>query len=84
MIVKDLDWAILMSIIMGYRAGKWDIPALNNLTVSEKCEWINKFNTSSKKFKETDWKNARRPERQVNMLPDSFLISKLDEMQKAI
>ena len=84
MIVKDLDWAILMSVIMGYRACKWDIPALNNLTVSEKCEWINKFNTSSKKFKETDWKNARRPERQVNMLPDSFLISKLDEMQKAI
>lgn len=82
--VKDLDWAIIMSVIMGYRAGKWDIPALNNLTVSEKCEWINQFNSSKKKFKETDWKNARRPERQVNMLPDSFLISKLTEMQKAI
>ena len=82
--VKDLDWSILMSIIMGYRAGKWDIQALNNLTVSEKCDWINKFNSSNKKFKETDWKNARRPERQVNMLPDSFLISKLTEMQKSI
>lgn len=82
--VKDLDWAIIMSIVMGYRAGKWDIPALNNLTVSEKCEWINQFNSSKRKFKETDWKNARRPERQVNMLPDSFLISKLTEMQKAI
>lgn len=82
--VKDLDWSILMSVIMGYRAGKWDIPALNGLTVVEKCEWINKHNTSKKKFKQSDWKNSRRPERQVNMLPDSYLLDKLTEMQNAI
>ena len=81
--VKDLDWSILMSIIMGYRAGKWDIPALNGLTVFEKCEWINKHNTSKKQFKQSDWKNSRRPERQVNMLPDSYLLDKLTEMQDA-
>lgn len=82
--VKDLDWSILMSVIMGYRAGKWDIPALNGLTVFEKCEWINKHNTSKKQFKQSDWKNSRRPERQVNMLPDSYLLDKLTEMQNAI
>lgn len=82
--VKDLDWSILMSVIMGYRAGKWDIPALNGLTVVEKCEWINKHNTSKKQFKQSDWKNSRRPERQVNMLPDSYLLDKLTEMQNAI
>lgn len=79
--VKDLNWSILMSVIMGYRAGKWDIPALNGLTVAEKCEWINKHNDSKKQFKQTDWKNSRRPERQVNMLPDSFIQNKLLEMQ---
>lgn len=82
--VKDLDWSILMSVIMGYRAGKWDIPALNGLTVFEKCEWINKHNSSKKQFKQSDWKNSRRPERQVNMLPDSYLIEKLTEMQNDI
>lgn len=79
--VKDLDWSILMSVVMGYRAGKWDIPALDGLTVAEKCEWINKHNDSKKQFKQTDWKNSRRPERQVNMLPDSFIQNKLLEMQ---
>lgn len=61
--IKDLDWSIIMSIIMGYRAGLWDIPALNNKTVVEKCEWINKHNTSKKKFNKNDWKNARRAQK---------------------
>ncbi len=80
-VVKDLDWSILISIIMGYRAGKWDIPALNGKTVAEKCSWINEHNSSSRKFKESDWKNARRPERQANMLPAEFLKDKLSELQ---
>lgn len=78
--VKDLDWAIIVSVIMGYRAGKWDIPDLNGLTVAEKCDWINKHNDSNKKFKPTDWKNCRRPERQVNMLADENLLEKLAEL----
>lgn len=82
--IKDLDWSILMSIIMGYRAGLWDIPALNNKTVVEKCDWINKHNNSKKQFNKNDWKNARRPERQVNMLPKSYLTDKLEEMQNDI
>lgn len=84
MIVKDLEWSILMSVIMGYRSGKWPIPALDDLSVADKCKWINKHNNSKKVFKQTDWKNARRPERQVNMLPDSFLKEKLLEMQNDI
>ena len=82
--IKDLDWAIIMSVIMGYRAGLWDIPALNNKTVVEKCDWINKHNNSKKQFNKNDWKNARRPERQVNMLPKSYLSDKLEEMQNDI
>lgn len=82
-VVKDINWSILSSIIMGYRAGKWDIPALNNKTTKERIEWINTHNSSSKKYTENDWKNARRPERQVNMLPLSIIQSKLEEMQNA-
>lgn len=78
--VTDLDWSILLSCIMGYRSGKWDIPELNNKTVKGKCDWINTHNTSKKEFKVSDWKNARRPERQVNMLPDRYLVTKLAEL----
>jgi hypothetical protein len=65
---------------MGYRSGLWDIPALNDKTVDEKCEWINAHNTSSHKFKLSDWKNARRPDRQANMLPREKIQDKLDEL----
>lgn len=81
--VKDLDWSIIVSIIMGYRAGKWDIPALDGLTVDEKCIWINQHNDSKHQFKKSDWKNARRPERQVNMLPKEMIQDKLFEMMTA-
>ena len=40
--MKDLEWSILLSAVMGYRAGKWDIPALEGKTVPEKCAWLNK------------------------------------------
>ena len=78
--IRDLEWSILFSCIMGYRAGFWIIPELENLSVEEKCKWINSHNSSSKKFKESDWKNARRPDRQVNMLPKNILENKLMEM----
>lgn len=82
-VVKDLDWSVLTSIVMGYRCGKWQIPALEGKTVAEKCDWINQHNDSSRKFKESDWKNARRPERQANMLPSEFLKDKLLELQNS-
>ena len=77
---RNMDWAILNSCIMGYRAGRWDIPELNSKTVAEKCEWINAHNSSDRKFKPSDWKNARRPERQANMLPRELIETKLQEL----
>lgn len=82
-IVKDLEWSILASVIMGYRAGRWNIPALEGKTVVEKCAWINQHNDSVRKYKESDWKNARRPDRQTNMLPEEFLKNKLSELQNS-
>ncbi|RHV36754.1 hypothetical protein DXB59_07650 [Ruminococcus sp. OM05-10BH] len=80
---RNMEWAILNSCIMGYRAGRWDIPGLNDKTVVEKCEWINAHNTSGHKFKPSDWKNARRPERQANMLPLEMIKTTLDELINA-
>lgn len=80
---RDLEWAILNSCIMGYRSNRWDIPGLNDKTIEEKCEWINAHNSSDHKFKPSDWKNARRPERQANMLPREVIKSKLEELMNA-
>lgn len=68
--ITDLDWSVLMSVVMGYRSGKFSIPALDACkSVAEKIKFINQYNNSSREFKMSDWKNSRRPERQVNMLP---------------
>lgn len=82
--VRDMEWSILNSCIMGYRAGHWDIPAIAEKTVEEKCAWINKHNTSKKRFKPSDWKNCRRPDRQANMLPLEMIQDKLNELIKDV
>lgn len=82
--IKDLDWSILMSVVMGYRKGLWEIPMLWGETVADKCKIINRHNDSKKRFTVSDWKNARRPERQCNMLPVSMLKDKLEEFHAQI
>lgn len=78
--VRDKEWAILNSCIMGHRCHRWTIPKLDELTGQARCDWINTHNTSSKQFTPNDWKNAGRPSRQVNMLPDMLLKEKLEEL----
>lgn len=79
--VGDDERTILMSVVMGHRAGKWTIPALENLpTVAEKVSWVNSHNTSGKPFTVSDWKNCRRADRQEHMLPDAVIADKLHEM----
>ncbi len=78
--IRDMDWEILKSCIMGHRAGLWTIPAITMLNGEERIEWINTHNTSTKRYTENDWKNAGRSTRQTNMLPKSFLEKKLREL----
>lgn len=80
--VRDLEWAILNSCIIGYRAGFWAIPALDNLTGQERNDWINAHNASKHTFKTSDWKNAGRSTRQSNMLPREMLTQKINELQQ--
>ncbi len=84
---RNMEWAVLNSCIMLHRREKLRgitlIPMLEVGSVEEKCEWINTHNTSDRKFKPSDWKNARRPERQANMLPLEMIESKLEELINA-
>lgn len=80
---KDgIEWTKLKSCVMGHLAGLWSIPNLddNSLTVAEKIYWLNSLDLSKKQFKKSDWKNCRRPERQVNMLAREDIQDFLDIM----
>lgn len=78
--IRDLKWAKLNSCVMGHRRGFWTIPFLadEEKTVQEKCDWLNSFNLCEKKFKKSDWKNSRRPERTANILPKEDILDYLD------
>lgn len=77
---EDLAWAKLLSCVMGHRKGLWTIPALDDreLTVAEKCEWLNSQGLAEKKFKKSDWKNSRRPERTASMLGKEDILDFLE------
>lgn len=69
---ESLNWKILKDCIAGYKAGKWDIPYLNNpkLTVAQKVDWIEAHNPCSdhhysKKF----WDKASEKKNQEKLLP---------------
>ena len=78
--VRDMNWSVLNSCIIGHRAGFWTIPKLNELSGSERDAWINSHNNSSKVWKANDWKNAGRNLRQVNMLPREQIKDNLWEL----
>ena len=70
--ITNASWSILITCVMGHRLGHWEIPALSDKTksVEEKVAWINKFNTSGKKFTVSSWKNCRRQDRKDQMIDE--------------
>ena len=71
-IVKDLEWSILASVIMGYRAGRWNIPALEGKTVVEKCTWINQHNDSVRSIRKVTGKMRDDPTVRRTCFPRNF------------
>ena len=63
---------------MGHRKGLWVIDKLNDGSIDDKCNWLNSLKLSDKRFKASDWKNARRADRQVNALPKNEIQDFLD------
>lgn len=80
-VTADFEWRRLYSCIAGYRLGLWVIPELeSDMSVGEKCNWINGFNKSEKQFKPSDWKNCRKPERASKVLPRDMISDLLQQM----
>lgn len=79
---RDMEWAILNSCITGHRAGLWNIPMLDKLKGKARNDWIDSHNTSGKKYKDSDWKNAGLKSRQASILPREMLTEKLEELIK--
>ena len=80
------EWTKLLSVIQGYRFGLWDLPEVDackndngTMDVKKVLDVINKHNHSSRKFSAVSWKNARRPERASQMLPEVLIQDLLDE-----
>lgn len=78
--IRNPEWSILNSCIIGHRMHRFSISKLDELSGQARCDWINSHNTSTKIFTLNDWKNAGRPARQVNMLPQELIQDKLNEL----
>ncbi len=76
---KDLNRKILLSILMGYRSGLYQLPALDGLKQSEIVETVNSWGISTITL--SDWKNCSRTKRQENMLPRDLVAETLERIQ---
>ena len=75
---KNLNRKILLSILMGYRSGLYQIPSLNGLKQSEAVNVINSWRISEISL--SDWKNCSRAKRQENMLPRKVIEGTLQKI----
>ena len=76
-----MEWSRIITLVMGYRFGFWDIPYLSEKKrcLNEKIDFINSLNKSGKRFGKNDWKNCRRPERKSQMLDKKYITDLLEE-----
>ena len=79
--VSDIEWARIMTVVMGHRLGYWVVPYLDEEhALKEKLDYINAHNKSKKRFGESDWKNSRKMERASQMLPKDMVLDLLSEV----
>ena len=77
---KNLPRKIILSILMGYRAGLYKIPALDGLKQAEVVDTVNSWEIAEISL--SDWKNCSRTKRQENMLPREVIQETLDMILK--
>lgn len=66
--ITDARRTILMSILIGHRRSSWDIPNLSGKRPRTwKLDWLSSWGLGTVTV--TDWDNARRPERESQMIP---------------
>ena len=72
--VADMEWSKIMTLILGYRLGYWDIPYLSeDHKLEDKLIYINKLNKSKKKFGKNNWKDCRKENRRGQMLDKKYI-----------
>lgn len=82
--ITDLDWSIIVSCVRGWKYHGWSIPYLDGgHSVAEKLAFINCFNMSEKRFRQSDWDNAARRARQNDILGYDVCDATLDAMRAA-
>lgn len=75
--IKNMPRAVLMTLAIAHRRQHITIPGLDGAEgVDGKCAWLEALGLG--KFTRNDWKNARRPERESQMLPLERLEEVLD------
>ena len=81
---RDMTRARLMTALIGYRQGDWSSPVLDALkTPQAKLDWLNaqaRGPGPTRPLTMGDWKNARRPERRSQMLPERDVSGLLKRM----
>ena len=83
--IVDVEWSRIMTLVMGYRLGFWDIPYLSEKRpISEKLDYINSLNKSQKVFTLNNWKDCRKAARKSQMLNKNFIVELLKKCHAII
>ena len=77
----DPSWAILRSIVMGYRCKVYCIPSLDGLKGEARLAAINSWGVSKHVFDANDWKNCGRESYQTKMLSYEYVKKYLDKIK---
>ena len=77
--IADVRRSVLMSVLIGHRRGSWEVPNLSGARPRAwKLDWLNAWGLGEVRV--SDWDNARRPERESQMLPREQLEPWLSRM----
>lgn len=72
--IADMEWSRIMTLVMGYRLGYWDIPYLSdNHKLDDKISYINGLSNSKKRFTKSNWKDCRKENRAGQMLDKKYI-----------
>lgn len=83
--ISDMEWSKIMTLILGYRLGYWDIPYLSdNHKLEDKLKFINSLNKSKKKFGKNNWKDCRKENRAGQMLDRKYIKDLLEACEAIV
>ena len=83
--ISDMEWSKIMTLILGYRLGYWEIPYLSgDHKLEDKLKFINSLNKSKKKFGKNNWKDCRKENRAGQMLDRKYIKDLLEACEAIV